>query len=263
MNIIEINNLGFNYGQKKIIQDLTLNVKTGSFIGILGPNGVGKTTLLNLLCGLLSPKTGSIKIDSKTIETFHVRELAKKMAVVRQEFIPVFDFSVLEIVSMARTPYLGSFGFSGETDRQIITESLELTETSQFSDRLLGSLSGGERQRVFIARALAQNTPVMLLDEPTSFLDMKHQVGIYDLIKNAQLRQNKTIVTVTHDINLASQYCDKILLLFQDNKYVFGKPEQVLNTEQISKVFGVKVNSGKIAGKNFFIPQGKYKQNSV
>jgi iron complex transport system ATP-binding protein len=261
MNIIEVDNLGFNYGQKTIIQDLNLNIKTGSFIGIIGPNGAGKTTLLNLLCGLLKPETGAIKIDSKAIESYRIKELARKIAVVRQEFVPVFDFSVTEIVSMARAPYLGSFGFPGESDRQIITESLELTETSQFSDRLLGSLSGGERQRVFIARALAQNTPILLLDEPTSFLDMKHQVGIYDLLKNAQLRQNKTIAAVTHDINLAAQYCDEILLLFQDSNYIFGKPEKVLNAELISKVFGIKVNSGKISGKDFFIPQGKHTEN--
>jgi iron complex transport system ATP-binding protein len=258
MNIIEAENLGFNYGQNIILQNLSFNVKQGTFLGIIGPNGAGKTTLLNLLCGLLKPKTGSIKIDSRTVESYHTKELARKIAVVRQEFVPVFDFSVTEIVSMARTPYLSSLAFPGETDKQIIADSLKLTETSQFSDRLLGSLSGGERQRVFIARALAQKTPVLLLDEPTNFLDMKHQVGIYDLLKNAQSGQNKTIVAVTHDINLASQYCDEILLLFPDKSYKFGSPDEILNAQQISKIFEVQVLAGNISGKNFFIPVGKF-----
>jgi iron complex transport system ATP-binding protein len=258
MNIIEVENLDFEYGQKAILKNLSFNIKKGTFLGIIGPNGAGKTTLLNLLCGLLKSKTGSIKIDSKTVEAYHKKELARKIAVVRQEFVPVFDFSVTEIVSMARTPYLGSLAFPGENDNQIITDSLKLTETSQFSERLLGSLSGGERQRVFIARALAQNTPILLLDEPTNFLDMKHQVGIYDLLKNAQSGQNKTIVAVTHDINLASQYCDEILLLFPDKSYKFGYSGEILNSREISRLFDVQVFEGNISGKNFFIPRGKY-----
>lgn len=261
MNIIEVENLGFEYSQKVILKDLTFNIKQGTFLGIIGPNGAGKTTLLNLLCGLLKPKTGSIKIDSKNVEAYHTKELARKIAVVRQEFVPVFDFSVTEIVSMARTPYLGSLAFPDESDRQIIADSLELTETSQFSNRLLGSLSGGERQRVFIARALAQKTPVLLLDEPTNFLDMKHQVGIYDLLKNAQSLQKKTIISVTHDINLALQYCDEILLLFPDKNYKFGLPGEILNSRQISEIFEVQILQGNVSGKDFFIPIGNYQKD--
>ncbi len=159
---------------------------------------------------------------------------------------------------MSRTPYLGSFTFPSESDNKIIANALELTDTAQFADRLLGSLSGGERQRVFIARAFAQDTPILLLDEPTSFLDMKHQVGIYDLLKDAQTRQNKTIAAVTHDINLAVQYCDELLILSSDNNYIFGTPSEVLNSEQISKIFGIQVMTGKILDKDFFIPLGKY-----
>ena len=258
MNIIEIENLGFNYGQKTILKHLSFNVKTGNFLGIVGPNGAGKTTLLNLICGLLKPKTGTIKIESKLVEHYHIKELAKKIAVVRQEFVPVFDFSVTEIVSMARTPYLSSFAFPGEIDKQIIFEALEQTDTARFADRLLGSLSGGERQRVFIARAIAQQTPILLLDEPTSFLDIKHQVAIYDLLKNTQIGQNKTIVAITHDINLASQYCDQVLLLDSDNNYKFGTPNEVLIEEQITSAFNVQIQTIKISGKVFFIPLGNH-----
>ena len=134
-----------------------------------------------------------------------------------------------QTVSMARTPYLGTFGFMGKTDRQIVNDALEATDTSQFATRALGSLSGGERQRVFIARALAQKTPLLLLDEPTSFLDLKHQVNTYDLLKAAQLEQDKTIIAVTHDINLAAQYCDVILLLGSDSKYRYGCTRDVLS----------------------------------
>jgi iron complex transport system ATP-binding protein len=261
MNIIKVENLCFDFAQKIILKNLSFNIKRGTFLGIIGPNGAGKTTLLNLLCRLLKPKTGSIHIESKSVESYQTKELARKIAIVRQEFVPVFDFSVTEIVTMARTPYLGSFAFPGESDKKIIEESLELTDTAQFADRLLGNLSGGERQRVFIARALAQNTPILLLDEPTSFLDMKHQVGIYDLLKDAQHRQNKTIVAVTHDINLAVQYCDELLILSHDHNYIYGCPKDILNAEQISKVFGIQIMTGKISEKDYFIPTGKYSKN--
>ena len=259
MKIIEVDNLCFGYKQKTILQDISFSIDAGSFVGIIGPNGVGKTTLLNLLGRFLEPNTGSIKINSKSINSYHVKELARNIAVVRQEFIPVFDYSVTDIVSMSRTPYLGSFAFPAQSDMQIITKSLELTDTLQFANRLLGTLSGGERQRVFIARALAQDTPILLLDEPTSFLDIKHQIDIYDLLKKAQLNHNKTIVSVTHDINLASQYCDTILLLYPDNKYDFGAPEHILTEEQIKKAFEVNILTCKIAEKVYFIPSGKTK----
>ncbi len=263
MNIIEVENLGFDFAQKTILQKLSFNIKKGTFLGIIGPNGAGKTTLLNLLCGLLKPKTGSIKIDSKPVKSYQIKELAQKIAVVRQEFVPVFDFSVTEIVTMARTPYLSSFAFPSENDEKIINEALELTDATQFKDRLLGSLSGGERQRVFIARAIAQDTPILLLDEPTSFLDMKHQVGIYDLLKEVQISKNKTIAAVTHDINLAAQYCDELLILSPHNNYIYGLPNDILNPELISKVFGIQVITGKISDKDFFIPLGKYSKNPI
>ncbi len=257
-NIIEIENLSFGYTQKNILNNFSLEINSGKFVGIVGPNGAGKTTLLNLLCGLLKPKIGYIKIDTHSIESYSVRELARKIAVVRQEFVPVFDFTVTQIVSMARTPYMGTFGFVGTIDRQKIEEALESTDTRQFATRDVGSLSGGERQRVLIARALAQDTPILILDEPTNFLDIKHQVEIYDLLKTAQLRQGKTIVAVTHDINLAAQYCDLILLIASEGNFRYGIPKDVLSVEQITEVFGVRVFAGKVKQEHFFIPLGKF-----
>lgn len=260
--IIEVKNLSFSYSQGMILKELDFEVKEGVFLAIAGPNGAGKTTLLNLLCGLLHQDTGSIIIDGFDIKTYSVKKLAQKIAVVRQEFVPVFDFTVTETVTMARTPYLGTFGFEGESDKKNIKEALEMTDTVQFALRTLAELSGGERQRVFIARALAQNTAILLLDEPTSFLDLKHQVVIYDLLKMMQLDKGKTIIVVTHDINLAVQYADEILLLGTDNSYQYGLAKDVFSTEQIEKVFGVKTFGGKVGRENFFIPLGKFAKDS-
>ncbi len=262
--VIKVENLDFHYrsSQPMILKQLSFEVESKTFIGIAGPNGAGKTTLLNLLCGLLKPETGTIEIDTVPIESYSLRKLAQKIAVVRQEFVPVFDFSVAEVASMARTPYLGTFGFETKVDNKCVNDALEVTETAQFASRPLGQLSGGERQRVFIARALAQDTPIMLLDEPTSFLDLKHQVGIYDLLKRMQLEKGKTILTVTHDINLASQYCDVVLLLSADGNYRYGCVGDVFLPEQIEKVFGVTTFSGNIGREKFFIPLGRFAKDS-
>jgi iron complex transport system ATP-binding protein len=257
--IIEVENLSFGYrSQANILKDVSFEVMPGTFLAIAGPNGAGKTTLLNLLCRVLSTNAGSVKVDSSPIESYSVKELAQKIAVVRQEFVPVFDFTVTQVVSMARTPYLGPFGFEGRADRECINAALEMTDTAQFGSRPLAELSGGERQRVFIARAIAQNTHILLLDEPTSFLDLKHQVGIYDLLKAMQLEKSKTIVAVTHDINLAAQYADVVLLLGADSSYRYGNVKDVFSTEQIEGVFGVRVFTGSFGRQKFFIPLGKF-----
>jgi len=153
---------------------------------------------------------------------------------------------------------LGALAFETDADREAIAEAFEMTETARFTDRPLGHLSGGERQRVFIARALAQQTPILLLDEPTSFLDMKHQVGIYDLLKKMQIEKQKTIVSVTHDINLAAQYSDMILLLSTDGSYNFGPTREILTTERIERVFGVQTFSAQVGQTKLFFPLGKF-----
>ena len=257
--IIEVEGISFGYTpQSTVLKDVSFEVRQGTFLAIAGPNGAGKSTLLNLLCGMLSPKLGSIKIDGTAVKSYSTEALAKKVAVVRQEFIPVFGFPVIDTVMMARTPYYSPLGFESRLDREIVAESLEATDTARFALRPLASLSAGERQRVFIARALAQNTPILLLDEPTNFLDLKHQVGIYDLLKTTQLKKGKTLVAVTHDINLAAQYCDAALLLGIDNSCQYGSAKDVFSIEQIEKVFGVKGFAGKIGQEKFFIPLGKF-----
>ncbi len=260
---IEVKNLSFSYQPQEIVlKEISFEVEPGAFLVIVGPNGAGKTTLLNLLCGLLRPQSGSIKIDGAPVESYSTKKLAQKVAVVRQEFVPVFDFTVTEIVSMARAPYLGTFGFESENDKKIIAEALEMTDITRFASRPLARLSGGERQRVFIARALAANSPILLLDEPTNFLDLKHQVGIYDLLKVAQHEKSKTIVAVTHDVNLAAQYCDETLLLGADGSYQYGRSEDVFSSKQIERVFGVRTFAGKVGQEKFFIPLGKFAKDS-
>ena len=262
MSIIEASHLSFGYSEDEVIVDLSFEGKQGSFLAIAGPNGAGKTTLLNLLCGTLAPKSGVIRIDAAAIESYTAETLAQKVAVVRQEFVPIFGFTVAETVTMARTLYFGPLGFEREADRQIVNEALEVTDTAQFAARPLAELSGGERQRVFIARALAQSTPILLLDEPTSFLDLKHQVGINDLLKRMQLDKGKTIVVVTHNINLAAQYCDKILLLGADGTYCMGKAKDVFTAARIESVFGVRTFTGTVGHEKFFFPLGKFARDS-
>jgi iron complex transport system ATP-binding protein len=260
--IIKVNNLTFSYTQEPLLKDLTFEITQGSFISIAGPNGAGKTTLLNLLCGLLKPQAGYIEIDSAAIQQFSARKLARKIAVVRQEFIPVFDFTAAQIVSMARMPYSHTFGFESKTDKQLIEEALEITDTLQFADRSMGNLSSGERQRVFIARAIAQNTAIMLLDEPTNFLDLKHQVNIFDLLKTAQTEKGRTIIAVTHDINLAAQYADYALLIGPKGRYKFGFSEEIFTKPEIEALFGVKVFSDRVNEANFFLPLGNFAKDS-
>lgn len=258
MSIIKTQNLSFSYEQTPILRDLSFEIQPGSFLAIAGPNGVGKSTLVNLLSGSLKPDSGNITIDRAPSDSYSAQQLAAKVAVVRQEFVPVFGFSVIETVSMARTPYFDQFGFETATDKKIVADALKSTETDHFATRLLNQLSGGERQRVFIARALAQDTPILLLDEPTSFLDLRHQVGIYDLLKKMQTEEQKTIVAVTHDINLASQYCDNVLLLGDDMKYYLGPPKTVLTKEKLEEVFKITGFTGQVGAENFFLPLGKF-----
>jgi iron complex transport system ATP-binding protein len=255
---IEVKNLCFAYkAQAGLLKDISFRLEQGGFLSIAGPNGAGKSTLLNLLSGLLKPTSGPISIDSAPLQSYSVRQLARKIAVVRQEFVPVFEFSAAQVVSMARTPYLGALAFETDTDKKAVAEAFEITDTVRFADRPLNHLSGGERQLIFIARALAQQTPILLLDEPTSFLDMKHQVVIFDLLKKMQIQKHKTIVAVTHDINLAAQYSDMTLMLAADGSYGFGPTEEILSAERIESVFNVKIFSAQIGKSRFFFPLGK------
>jgi iron complex transport system ATP-binding protein len=267
---IQINQVSFGYSpHRPVLSDISVEIRSGAFLAVAGPNGVGKSTLVQLMTGALRPQSGVVLLEGKDLRSYGVRDLARRIALVRQEFVPAFGFSVFETVLMARTLYYGQWGFESREDRELANRALERTDTAQFASRPLGSLSAGERQRVFIARALAQNTPILLLDEPTSFLDLKHQVAIYDLLKTVQQETSATIVAVTHDINLASQYCDEALLLYPPAKdgssgstpvaslrYRIGPPREVFAPEEIQRAFGVGIFSGVIGQERFVIPLG-------
>jgi iron complex transport system ATP-binding protein len=261
--IIEVANLSFGYTPASpILKNISFEVRPGTFLVIAGPNGAGKSTLLNLICGALKPQSGEVTLDASPIGTYSAEALAAKVAVVRQEAVPIFGFSVIETVLMARTPHFSAAGFESHADRAIVNDALELTDTARFAQRPLTNLSSGERQRVFIARALAQDSPILLLDEPTSFLDLRHQVDIYDLLKTAQVERGKTIVAVTHDINLAAQYGDEALLLGMDGAFQHGRTSEVFSAEHIKNVFKVQVFAGNIGRERFFIPLGKLAKDS-
>jgi iron complex transport system ATP-binding protein len=258
MSLIRVDNLTFRYRpDEPVLSNLAFEVEAGSFLGIAGPNGAGKSTLLNILGGCLSPLSGCVRIEQRNVSDYSARDLARRVAIVRQEFVPPFSFSVLETVTMARLPYLGGMAFEGQSDRRAVHDAMEATDTLRFVDRALGEISGGERQRVFIARALAQDTPILLLDEPTTFLDLRHQVGVFDLLKRMQVEKGKTIVSVTHDLNLAAQYCNEVLLLGGDGRGTKGPTERILTLETIEKTFGVMGFSARVGTESFFLPLGK------
>jgi len=269
---LHIENVTFAYeAAPPVLENVSLKVEAGAFLAVVGPNGVGKSTLLDLLSGRIAPVSGDIRIDAVSIRSYRPRELARKVAVVRQEFVPAFGFSVAETVMMARTPHFSQVGFESQADRQLVDEALELTDTTAFASRPLAQLSGGERQRVFIARALAQDTPILLLDEPTSFLDLKHQVGIYDLLKSVQREKGRTIVAVTHDVNLAAQYCDQVLLLAPGanqsaagaGHYQLGSTAEVLTPKRLVEAFGVSIFSAPVGTEKVFVPLGKMAKDAA
>ena len=260
---IQLQDVTFGYRPADpVLRQISLAIDGGSFLAVVGPNGAGKSTLINLLAGQFKPQSGTITLDDQDIHRLSGRQLARKVAIVRQEFVPAFGFSVAETVMMARTTYYGSWGFETQADHAIVAQALDATDTRPFASRPLADLSGGERQRVFIARALAQDTPILLLDEPTSFLDLKHQVGIYDLLKSIQQDQGKTIVAITHDVNLAAQYCDRVLLLRRSavstqGQFTAGPPHDVLTPARIEEAFGVRVFSAPVGTESVILPLGR------
>ncbi|MCL5282717.1 MAG: ABC transporter ATP-binding protein [Planctomycetes bacterium] len=259
---IQAQHVTFRYGRgQPILQDVSFEVPAGTFLAIVGPNGAGKSTLINILAGLLPPRSGDVLLEGTNLRSCRVQDIARKVAVVRQEFIPAFGYSVMETVLMARTLHYGRLGFEGQADQELARQALELTETVEFASRSLDSLSAGERQRVFIARGLAQNTPILLLDEPTSFLDLKHQIKIYDLLKSIQIEKGTTIVAITHDLNLATQYCNQALLLYplgnrpaESSCYRIGKIADILTPGEIERAFDVRVFSAVVGDERFLIP---------
>jgi iron complex transport system ATP-binding protein len=216
-------------------------VEKGEFLGVIGPNGSGKTTLLKILYRLLSPQKGEILFELVPMRKMDRNDIAKRIAVVAQETQLLFPFSVLETVLMGRSPYLGHLMFESEKDLEIAKKAMEWTKVFPFSERPMDELSGGERKRVFIARALAQEPEVILLDEPTANLDIHHQIDFLDLILTLNRERGLTIVMASHDMNIASEFCDRLILLQDGRIYKMGTPDEVITKENIESVYGCEV----------------------
>ena len=241
MPLVELEQIGFKYGEKRVLQDVTLAVQKREFFGILGPNGSGKSTLLNLIDGILSPCEGKIRIKGIAPGTMKRKTLARLVAVVPQNASWLFPLTVEEVVLMGRTPHIGRLAFESQRDMDVTRSAMRETDLLSLASRCVHTLSGGERQRVLIARALAQEPEIILLDEPTSSLDIAHQIRAFDLIRSLSGHKGITIVSVTHDMNLASLYCDRIALLQEGRIRALGSPREVLTESRIKEVYGVNV----------------------
>ncbi|MFA4880529.1 MAG: ABC transporter ATP-binding protein [Candidatus Doudnabacteria bacterium] len=237
--MIQIKNLNFSYASKKILEDINLKINPGEFVGIIGPNGSGKTTLLKNICQVLKPDKGIVLIEGRS--HWRPKELAQKMAVVSENGPVDFDFTALEIVLMGRAPFLKRFEREGREDIEIAKRSMEATDTLQFMERPITELSAGERQRVFIAQCLAQMPKIILLDEPTNYLDINHKIRIFNFFSTLNKEKGVTVLSVLHDLNLASRYCDKLILMSGGKIFTTGKTAEVLTVTNIQKVYGITV----------------------
>jgi len=229
------------YGAVKVIDGMTFSIGQGCFAGIIGPNGSGKSTLLRCISRTLKPVRGTVLLQGESLYKMSPREVARKMAVVPQETAVNFPFTVEEIIMMGRSPHLGRFQAEGKRDYEITSRSMDLTNTRHLAGRQITAISGGERQRVIIAKALAQEPELILLDEPTSHLDINQQVEILSLLQRLNREGGLTVLAVFHDLNLAAQFCDLMILMHGGKAYRVGKPDEVLTAENIEEVYGTRV----------------------
>lgn len=235
---ISVANLGYSYGKSIVLNDISFQVGQGDFLIVIGPNGSGKTTLLRLLAGIISAGSGKIEIEGDSVENYSKKALARKIAYVPQMASADIPFTVSEVVLMGRSPHMGMLGLEKEMDLVRSGEAMKFTELDHLSDRRLNQLSGGECQRVLIARAICQETEIILLDEPTASLDLAHQTRIMDLMERLQKEKNITVVMVSHDVNLAAMYGKTLLLLKEGQIVGQGKPDEVLTFQTLEAAYG-------------------------
>lgn len=235
---ISIRHLTHAYARVKVIDDLSFDVKVGSFFTIIGPNGSGKSTLMRLISGVLNHVKGEIKIAGRPLKRFSGRELARKIAYVPQTVSQAFPFTVEEFVLLGRSPHQGILGINTGEDYEVAHRAMGFTNVDHLGKRTLDQISGGERQRVFIARAICQEPEIMLLDEPASALDLAHQVMLMDLLERLKIETGTTIVMVSHDINLAAMYSDHMVLLAEGRVVKDGAPIVVLDASILEQIFG-------------------------
>jgi len=254
--LLNLDGIECRYGSVKVLEGVSLSVKGGDFVGILGPNGSGKTTLLKSISRVLKPHRGTILLNEADIYSLKSIDVAKQLAVVPQESNIGFSFSALDVVLMGRNPHITAFQMEGSKDLAIARKAMTVTNTWQFADRPINELSGGEKQRVIIARALAQEPSVLLLDEPLTHLDIINQLEIMDLVKELCVKDNLLVLAVFHDLNLAARYCTSAIMLKKGKIFAAGSLTDVLTSENVKGVFNVNaiVQKHVVSNSVFVIP---------
>ena len=247
---LQIQHVDFSYLDGQVLYDIDLTIEPGEMVGLLGPNGSGKTTLIKLASGILKPDKGEIRMDGSSLSQLNRKAIARSMAVVPQQFHIPFAFTTSEVVMLGRIPFLKPFAEEGEVDKRFVTNALELVGISELRERRFDELSGGERQKVILAMALAQQPKLLLLDEPIVHLDINHQVETLELVRSLNVTQGITVIAAMHDLNLASLYFDRLVLLKEGRISAEGTPKQVLTEDMIMEVFSasVKVEPHPVTG---------------
>ena len=245
--LLQLDALAFGYGSQPLFVETSLAINAGEMVGLLGPNGAGKTTLLRMAIGALRPQRGCVLLSGRDLRALSRREVARRIAVVPQEFSTPFAFTVRELVSLGRTPYLSFFGTERPTDHQAVQQAMEATGTASLAGRIFNELSGGEKQRVALAMALAQQPELLVLDEPTTHLDLKYQINVLELAQRLNRERDLTVLATMHDLNLAARYFPR-LVLFQRGIVADGPPVEVLQSRLLSRVYEVPVEVGILRG---------------
>lgn len=240
--MLEASTLTLGYTDTLIIDNLDLKIPAGEITVFVGANGSGKSTLLRSLARLLKPKSGQVLLDGREVRRLSTKEVAKRLAILPQGPIAPEGLSVLQLVKQGRYPHQSLLKQWSKEDEDLVDRALEATQMKQFVERTVDSLSGGQRQRAWIAMTLAQQTDIILLDEPTTYLDMAHQIEILDLLFELNELENRTIVMVLHDLNLAARYAHNIVAICDKKVYSQGRPEEVITSEMVNNVFQMKCN---------------------
>ena len=242
--MLTVEHLSGGYGNTPIVKDVSFTLEKGKVLGILGPNGSGKSTLLKIISGILPKESGEVWIDGQTLQSYSSRSLAQKMAVLPQLHANAFSNTVREAVSLGRYPHQkGFFSSWSAEDEESVQTAMAQTAVSRYEKTNMEFLSGGEQQRVFVAQALAQRAEILLLDEPTNHLDIAHQRQLLDMVRNEAVDKGLTVISVFHDMNLASLYCDELILMENGKVHAKGAPHEVLIAEQIGDVYAARVTT--------------------
>jgi iron complex transport system ATP-binding protein len=257
--MLDIQSISVDYNSVPVLRSVSLHIGSGETLAVIGPNGAGKSTLIRVVSGILRPSSGSVRIDGTDLASLTPLQRARHLAVVPQARQLPSAFTVRQTVLLGRTPYLGWLGRAGRTDEALVEQAMQLTQLTSLAERRVGELSGGEQQRVLLARALAQNTPVLLLDEPTTHLDLEHQSSFLNLVQSMVKENHLAVLLVLHDLNLAGIYADRVALLVAGQVHTLGTPEAVLTAENLSSVYHVPVNvvAHPEYGTPLVLPDGK------